>query len=982
MRVIFIAFLLISYPILAQYPTFWQLSDEQGLPSATVFDLHQDSKGYIWLATESGLYRYDGNSFKLYKPSTSKASAMSNMREDNKGRLWFLNFSGQLFYIQQDSVYEYKLPKELGSFTEYFIDSKDQLYTYHSNKAWYKHPVSIKNPQPLFLASEYIEEVEQENLLFFDYKQCFVREEKLTIQKTIPAEFVVPEGHTYRHKKIGKHHILLERTSDRVFLLELDKEKILKIAPFEFQKYNLSGLKNIELNGIRTDNEQNIWILTYTGLYGYNQDLQPLYQDQNGRDKPLFAGKPISDLIQDKEGNYWISTLSDGVFVVPYKDLLVFQESLENLEDKHIYKIAKDDEDNLLLGTYNGKIKVFNPKTQKIENEYITDSKKEVEAIFFDNTQKKIFVGCNTGYFFYKNEKQCYKIPTAPAPKSFAVWEKVLFAAGSEGISFTSTSPENEFIATHQKNLIYDLMQIYYPFAEKKRARAVFADAQNKRLWLGYSNGLFLWQNGLIQEVKWQDSISIFPKSIAQDSQGNIWVGTLTQGLFLIKENSIVKKIDIQAGLPSNLCLDLFADKNMLWIGTDKGVAKMNIQTHLMEIYNRQDGLPSEQINGLVVLGENVWLATPRGLVKISKSMPSRNTVPPMIYIEQVSVWEKPLPLSATYQLNADENNLLINFLGVTYRGRGLFRYKYRMVGLDTSWIYTSSSNSFARYPSLPAGKYEFQVKAVNEDGIESEGIAILQIEIESPLWQKWWFLFLVIIVLALAILLVVRWRFKILQKRNEVEKNLRESQLAALKVQMNPHFIFNALNSIQEFILLNEKKLANQYLGKFADLMRMTLDMSNEEKISLQEEIKMLDLYLQLEVLRFENLEYQLNIDKNLETADVLLPSMLVQPYIENALKHGLLHKKGLRKLNVYFQKKDEYLECVVEDNGIGRVKSSEMNRKKQKYKSFAISATQKRLDLLNYGNKKAIQSEIIDLYNEEGLAVGTKVVIRIPMV
>jgi two-component sensor histidine kinase len=523
-------------------------------------------------------------------------------------------------------------------------------------------------------------------------------------------------------------------------------------------------------------------------------------------------------------------------------------------------------------------------------------------------------------------------------------------------------------------------MQIYYPFTEKKRARVVFADEQNQRLWLGYSNGLFMWENGLIQEVKWQDSISIFAKSITKDTQSNIWVGTLTQGLFLIENKKIGKKIGIEQGLPSNLCLDLFAEKDVLWIGTDKGLVKLSLPSYGIEIYNRQDGLPSEQINGLIALGENVWLATPKGLVKMPKSVPSKNLVPPMIYLEQVSVWEKPLPFNSTYQLNADENNLLINFLGVTYRSRGFFKYKYRMVGLDNSWIYTNSNNSFARYPSLPAGKYEFQVKAVNEDGIESEGTAVVQIEIKRPISQKWWFLLIVAILFALLIFLVVRWRFQLLQKRNEVEKNLRESQLAALKVQMNPHFIFNALNSIQEFILLNEKKLANQYLGKFADLMRMTLDMSNEERISLQEEIKMLDLYLQLEALRFENLAYQLDIDESLKTADVVLPSMLVQPYIENALKHGLLHKQGLRKLNISFQQKYKYLECIVEDNGIGRVKSAEMNRKK--HKSFAISATQKRLDLLNYGNKNSIQSEIIDLYDENRRPKGTKVILRIPMV
>jgi len=980
MRLVFTAFLLLSHSLIAQHPAFWQLSDEQGLPSATVFDLHQDTKGYIWIATESGLYRYDGKDFKLYKPHTSKASAMSSIREDSKGKLWFLNFSGQLFYIQQDSIYEYKFHKDLGGFTDYFIDSKDQLYTCHNNQKWYKHPIT--DNKPIFVGGEYIEEMQENKLLFFDYDQGFIKGENLSIQKKVPKEFVIKEALNYRHKKIAQQHILMERTTDRVFLLNFDDEKIWKLAPFQFQENNIKGNKNIELNAIKTDKEENIWILTYSGLYGYDKNLRPLYRDKNGKDIPLFAEKSISDLIQDQEGNYWISTLSDGIFVVPNKDLLVFEENLENLENKHIYKIAKDDEGNLLLGMYKGKVKVFDTHLQAIEKEYVTNNKKEIEAIFYEPTSQIIYISCNIGYFFHKNKAQCFKLPNLSAPKSFAIYQDVLLAANYEGVVFTPLSQQNKFMEKYKNKIFSDKMPNYFPFANKSRARVTFAENQSERIWLGYSNGLFIWENANIKEIKWKDSASIFAKSIAKDSLGNIWIGTLTQGLFLIKGEKAIKQIDMKAGLPSNFCVDIFAEKDWLWIGTDKGLAKLNLQNYQIETYNRQDGLPSEQINGLVVVEENVWLATPKGLIKLPKSIPSRNVVPPMIYIEQLSMWEQPQPYSDFYQFKHNENNLQINFLGVTYRGRGLFKYKYRMLGLDSSWIYTNSSNNFARYPSLPAGKYEFQVKAVNEDGIESEGIAVLQIEIEEPIWQRVWFLLLVFTLLAFMIFIVVRWRIRLLQKKNEIEKNLRESQLAALKVQMNPHFIFNALNSIQEFILLNEKKLANQYLGKFADLMRMTLDMSNEQTISLQEEIKMLNLYLQLEALRFENLYYNLEIDETLDTANILLPSMLIQPYIENALKHGLLHKKTDRKLHISFLKKGQYLECIVEDNGIGRLKSAEMKKVSKKHKSFAISATQKRLDLLSYGNKKAIQSEIIDLYDEQNKAIGTKVILRIPMV
>jgi len=200
----------------------------------------------------------------------------------------------------------------------------------------------------------------------------------------------------------------------------------------------------------------------------------------------------------------------------------------------------------------------------------------------------------------------------------------------------------------------------------------------------------------------------------------------------------------------------------------------------------------------------------------------------------------------------------------------------------------------------------------------------------------------------------------------------------------MNPHFIFNALNSIQEFILLSDKKMANSYLGKFADLMRLILDMSNTKEVKLETEIKALQLYLELEAMRFEdNFEYQIYCNEAIDIEHTFIPSMLIQPYVENAIKQGLLHQTGLKQLWIRFFYNPEIncIECEIEDNGIGRKQPSEINRNNtRKHQSFAMSATQKRLELLNHARKKAISVDIIDKVNENQESDGTKVILHIP--
>jgi len=215
------------------------------------------------------------------------------------------------------------------------------------------------------------------------------------------------------------------------------------------------------------------------------------------------------------------------------------------------------------------------------------------------------------------------------------------------------------------------------------------------------------------------------------------------------------------------------------------------------------------------------------------------------------------------------------------------------------------------------------------------------------------------------------------------LEKNLNQSKLKAIKSQMNPHFFYNALNTIQSYILSNDKKQAVNYLSKFSNLTRTILEMSEKETISIAEEVKTLGLYLDIEKARFEeDFEYQILVDKKIDAENIKIPTMLLQPYVENVVKHGLLHKQGKKLVTIHFQKIDKHIRISVDDNGIGRQKSAELNAIKNKnHQSFASEATQNRVNLLNQYNQKNISIQFIDKTNLSQQTIGTTVVFEIPI-
>jgi hypothetical protein len=335
----------------------------------------------------------------------------------------------------------------------------------------------------------------------------------------------------------------------------------------------------------------------------------------------------------------------------------------------------------------------------------------------------------------------------------------------------------------------------------------------------------------------------------------------------------------------------------------------------------------------------------------------------------------------------ANENNIEFSFNAIDFHSPQKIKYSWKLVGNDNDWIPFNERN-YVSYTNLPHGNYCLKVKAVNQSG-EKSSIISYPFLISKPYYLEWWFITIWTLIPLFLVFWLVKWRTnKIIEKELEQSKNyikLAESELKALRAQMNPHFMFNTLNSIQEIVLGNDDKTTRIYFSDFSKMMRMILENSTQRLITLEKEIDFLKLYLGFEKLRFNNkMELKLEVDEELESSFIKIPAMLLQPFIENAINHGLLHKEKEGKLLVKFEQIDYqnevFLKCTIEDNGIGRAAAKQFNNWKEKpHNSISTSLSKERIELLNaITEDKKFYLFIIDLMDGNE-SIGTKVEILI---
>lgn len=327
-------------------------------------------------------------------------------------------------------------------------------------------------------------------------------------------------------------------------------------------------------------------------------------------------------------------------------------------------------------------------------------------------------------------------------------------------------------------------------------------------------------------------------------------------------------------------------------------------------------------------------------------------------------------------------------FSAMEYSNPGANIFQYKLENYDKDFVF-NGANNFARYPNLPFGRYTFLVRATNSDGVWSDQVATIAIQIRPPWYLRWWALTLFGLLL-LGILYAVyrdqiaRIKRKEAFRRKELDykRQVAEIETAVLRLQMNPHFIFNSMNSIRNYILQKNIDTADEYLERFARLMRMILKFAENPFIAVSEEMELLEQYLETEQMRFEKpFNYYFHIPDDLDPDEVILPTMILQPFVENAIWHGLSDKEGERRIHIRFWQEQDLFYCSIEDNGIGRAAAAKRRATAKSHESKALSITERRLKLLEAASGKTASYKLIDLYDEAGQPMGTQVLLQLPL-
>jgi hypothetical protein len=484
--------------------------------------------------------------------------------------------------------------------------------------------------------------------------------------------------------------------------------------------------------------------------------------------------------------------------------------------------------------------------------------------------------------------------------------------------------------------------------------------------------------------------------SITEDSKNRLWIGSTMTGISLVdKEQKRFITYNKNNGLPDNVVCGILADnKDHLWISTMNGISRFDIRERTFYNFTEHDGLQGSDFNfnacyrapsGHLFFGSKTGIVSfhPDSIVK--KKTPDVPVLVRAFNLGNSKYLDDPDP-ARPISLNHDQNSFSFRFAIPHYASPAYHQYQYMLQGFDDRWSTTGARHPIATYTNVPPGEYTLLVKGSINGQHWSSMPTMLHMVIRPAFWQQPLFRVGIVVLLVLGIAGFIYRRFR-LSLAKEREKNLLNQKFAelefrALQAQMNPHFIFNSINAIQHFMLTNDERATNVYLSKFARLMRLYLESSKNKYISLKEEIELLQLYTQLEKLRFDDkFDYTFSVDPYFEHTTLEIPSMLLQPHVENAINHGLALRSTKGWLNISFVHTPQGITCTIDDNGVGRNHASD-NKIMQQQKSRGTDLIRERLSAYRMVDNIEIRSVVTDKTDDDGNAAGTRVDIFIPQI
>lgn len=995
---------------------FENIGRENGIAQSTISGIVQGNEGFMWFATAEGLHRFDGYEFKIFKHDLRDTSSLANnyitsLYEDSRGYLWIGTYTGQLDRFDK-STYEFKHFRFLdqsGSENKYQVNCISEDQSGHLLVGLDGGGVMVYDTTTHTWSSFSAEN----SILPNNYVRSFSKEANgLGIWiGTLQGIILYNKGKfkSFRSLDLFRNQAINDVLHHRSKLfvvtngqgLQVWDTKTDQVVPIESPRIRGANFTTF----VKRDNDGNLWIGTDgAGVMKFTGDRYVTYTN-NPYNYQSIIGDKVRVGYMDHQGAMWFGCINGISKYDPTMRVFNLYKNFEyngKVYNNILYSIYESRDGTIWLGTLGSGLAEFNPKTESLKmHPSIKDGDVETRAVrsIYEDRQGTLWIGSRDEGLFSLN-RETGEFTHHPAQKSEINVKTIRhIMEDSDGKLWLATRwGLAQYDRETHKYIVYRSGYLtnnpIYQILENKH--------RDELILVTFRTGLHIFnkkqKSFTVLQHSEEDSTSpsvnamMCIEEIAPDS---FMIGTYGGGINIFDRKALkFSAITTQDGLPNDVVYGILkGDGNSYWISTNDGFAEfdMNARTfrsygliHYLQGLEFNEGAYWKARDGTLYFGgQNGFNYFKPSEIKRT----SVNTAPPRVVLTSFKKLNKPVDLGVDInhkeevRLSHNENLISFGFAALSYSNTKENQYMYMLEGFDNEWI-RSGTRREAYYTYLSPGEYTFRVKAANHLGIWSVNDCSIKVIVEPAYWQTWWFKTMIGLGV-LGIIGLVFWQ-RTRSITRDYQHKLVDLELKALRSQMNPHFIFNSLNSIQYFVLKNEPKAAYTYLTKFSSLMRMILQNSRVKYITLQEEYDWLYTYLDLEKLRMEGqLDFSITISDDLQKDKTYVPSMLIQPYLENAIIHGLLPKPDNRKVTVDFSKHNNRLKCVIEDNGIGRKRSAELNESRtKKHKSQGIKLTGERLEIITQDLSETPEFFILDLYDEDGNAAGTRVTLFLPIV
>lgn len=944
----------------------------EGLNSNVVYCVMQDSKGYIWVGTEAGAARYDGYKFTFFTMDEGLTdNDVFQIHEDSKGRLWFLTNNGKPCIYDKGRILNASntnwlqaiQPKKLA---KDFLEEKngsiwftclDTVYHIVNDKVIEKLRLpkshhSIDNIQTLIKQNDSIYLLHNTGIYNIQSKTNYLFNKKQLINSL----------HT--RVLVNKQFVYFMLNNEIAFY-SLKSHQSTTI-------FTLPTITDAFLTFIKTPNPDIVFISSNTYMYALNVTTQ-----QCSIAKTLQVPWAIN-CINDKEGNTWLATFRKGLWL---KQNNVFSAS------------TKIDAPTL-------------PKNARAKSIDIVDN--------------KIYIGYEDGNYIVKqghtvkHYKQTFQSVTQPIWQFTTINNQLAIVAANDVVCKTKRG--DIFVTLTTKQVEQNNAYIYfastaglfkYPinkyhlFGKDESLRFIknistlrlvtLAIIAKDSIYVGGLIGLHLFvKDKLVNSFENYPVANASISKIFKLNNQIVAFSTFSKGIGIIAKDTIYT-ISKANGLFSNQCNSMYKiNDSTFWIATAKGIQKLTYTIakskalhYKIEDYNSLLSIKNSNVTAILQTNDTLYYNTDEGAYYHKLPTAKPTTISPTTIIESVEINDSVYYEQNVFKADYKQSKYKINFIGLSYASSTPIKYKYQLLPKDTAWQYTE--NTTVEYPYLPPGKYIFKVVAALPNGNFNPKPASIEITIAKPFWQTIGFLLTMGLLVASIVFFMVRYIINNLKQKHQLEnqqlvfdKQVTELEHKALRLQMNPHFIFNAINAIKGFYASNDIKNAKAYIDSFSSLMRLMLETGNDTLIKLSDELSILEYYLQLSALRYDNkFEYKISTALQTAASQISIPIMMLQPFVENAVIHGIAAVKEKGLIEIHIEQKDNLLICTISDNGIGRTKAANKSNTKM-HLSKSIQITQQRLKIM--GGLSALK--IIDKVDENNNALGTLVQIILPLV